>query len=237
MKAVLLDAGLTLLRADPSLGGVYARVARAHGREVPERDFERAAEAAFHAQAAGHRAAGEQGLVTSDEHERVSWRQHARRVMDGLPGMKGLDFDPWFEDLYGDFGSARAWAPYEDAVPALEALRARGLRLAVVSNWDSRLRRILEDHGLHTRFDAVVISAEVGWRKPHPAIFHRALELLGAGPGEVLHVGDSVGDDVGGARAAGIRPVLLDRKGGRAGGRDPGGAEVIRDLRQILELV
>ncbi len=147
--------------------------------------------------------------------------------------MEGVPFDPWFEELYADFGSARAWAPFEDAVPALEALRARGLRLAVVSNWDSRLRNILEAHRLRPHFDAVVISAEVGWRKPHPAIFHRALELLGAEPGEVLHVGDSVGDDVDGARGAGIRPVLLDR----AGCKSAPGAAVVRDLRELAGLI
>jgi putative hydrolase of the HAD superfamily len=233
VRAVLLDAGLTLLRADPSLGGVYSRVTRAHGREVREADFERAAEAAFHAQAADHRAAGEEGLRTSDDHERVSWRQHARRVVDAIPAMAGVDFDRWFEDLYGDFGSARAWAPYDDAVPAVEALRRRGLRLAVVSNWDSRLTRILEEHGLRTRFDTVVISAEVGWRKPHPAIFRRTLEALGVAPGEVLHVGDSVGDDVEGARAAGVRPVLLDR----AGTKRIEGCAVIRGLGELAGLV
>jgi putative hydrolase of the HAD superfamily len=230
VKAVLFDAGLTLLRADPSLGGVYARVARAHGVEVPPEEFERAAEAAFHAQAAAHREAGVEGLRTSDDHERTSWRQHAGRVAAALPAMAPVDFDRWFEDLYGDFGSARAWAPFDDARATLEAIRARGLRTAVVSNWDSRLRRILEEHRLRPLFDAVVISAEVGWRKPHPAIFERALGALGVAPGDALHVGDSVGDDVEGARAAGIRAVLVDRHGGRT----VDGAAVVGDLRGVL---
>lgn len=213
MKAVLLDAGLTLLRAAPSLGGIYARVARRHGAEVDEGAFERSAEAAFHAQAAEHRALGVEGLRTSDEHERVSWTAHARKVAGGLPGMAKVDFDRWFEDLYGEFGTASAWEPFDDAVPLLESLRARGVRLAIVSNWDTRLRAILDERRLRPYFDAVVISAEVGWRKPHPAIFGKALGLLGCAPADALHVGDSVGDDVEGARAAGIRPVLLDRSG------------------------
>jgi len=233
MKAIFLDAGLTLLRADPSLGEVYARVTRAHGREVPPGEFERAAEGAFHAQAAEHRDAGEEGMRTSDDLERVSWHRHARRVMDGVPSMAGMDFEGWFEDLYREFGSAAAWAPFDDTIPALEALRGRGVRLAVVSNWDGRLRRILEDHRLRPYFDAVVISAEVGWRKPHPGIFRRALAEMGAAPGDVLHVGDSVGDDVAGARGAGIRPVLLDRRGGKTAD----GAAVIADLRALEEMV
>jgi len=233
VKAVLLDAGLTLLRAEPSLGGVYSMVSRRLGREVPPAEFERAAEAAFHAQAAEHRGAGEAGLRTGEEEERESWRRHAGRVMGGVPAMAGMDFDAWFEDLYRDFGSARVWAPFEDAVPALEALRAMGIRLAVVSNWDRRLHRILEDRGLRPFFDAVVVSSEVGWRKPHPEIFRRALAALEVLPGEALHVGDSMGDDIGGAAGAGIRAALLDRRGLRTAD----GAPVIRDLREIAGLL
>jgi len=232
-KAIFLDAGMTLLRADPSLGGVYTRVTRLHGRDVPPEEFERAADAAFHAMAAEHREGGEPGLRTSDGIERESWHRHARRVMEAVPAMAGMDFGGWFEDLYREFGSASAWAPCDDAVPALEALRAGGVRLAVVSNWDGRLRRILEEHGLRPYFDAVVISAEVGWRKPHPEIFRRALAEAGAAPGEALHVGDSVGDDVDGARAAGIRPVLLDRRGGKS----CDGTAIIRDLRHLVGMV
>lgn len=234
MRAILLDAGLTLLRASPSLGGVYALVTRAHGREVGPEAFERAADAAFHAQAAEHREAGEAGMRTSEDLERASWRRHARRVMDAVPAMAGLDFEAWFEDLYRDFGSAAVWSPYEDAVPALETLRARGIRLAVVSNWDRRLHRILEDNGLRRLFDAVVVSSEVGWRKPHPEIFRRALDALGVAPGEALHVGDSLGDDVAGARGVGIRPVMIDRKGRKAAAD---GVPVIRDLRELATIV
>jgi putative hydrolase of the HAD superfamily len=153
--------------------------------------------------------------------------------MDAVPSLKGVPFEEWFADLYRDFGDAAVWEPFPDAVPALEALRAAGMRIAVVSNWDGRLRRILADNGLSPWFDAVVISAEVGWRKPHPAIFRRALEATGAAPGEVLHCGDSVGDDVEGARAVGIRPVLLAREG-RA---SPPGVESVGDLRALADLV
>ena len=233
IRAVLLDAGLTLLRAEPSLGGVYAAVTRRLGREIDPAEFDRAAEAAFHAQAAEHRGAGEPGLRTSDEEEERSWRRHARRVLDGVPAMAGIDFERWFRELYEDFGSARVWAPFEDAVPALEVLRARGLRLAVVSNWDSRLHGILEGRGLRPWFDAVIVSSEIGWRKPHPEIFRRALAALEVRPEEALHVGDSVGDDLDGAAAAGIPSALLDRRGGR----DAGGRPSIRGLRQILGLL
>ena len=233
MRTVFLDAGLTLLRARPSLGGVYAACTERQGVRVDPAQFEAAAEAAFHAMGEEHREGGDPGLRTSDDLERASWRRHARRVMDGVPALAGLPFDPWFDSLYRDFGSAACWEPFPDVVPALGALRAAGARLAVVSNWDSRLRDILKENGLARWFDAVVISAEVGWRKPHPAIFLRALEETGAAPGEVLHCGDSVGDDLEGARAAGIRAVLLARDGRAA----PPGIEAVPDLRALVERV
>ena len=232
MKAVLLDAGLTLLRARPSLGGVYAGVTARLGVEVPPADFETAAEAAFHAMGLEHREGGEPGLRTSDDIERESWRRHARRVMDGVPAMAGLEFERWFEVLYDEFGAAGAWEPFDDARPALEALRGAGVRTVVVSNWDGRLRRILDERGLTPLLDAVVISAEVGWRKPHGEIFRRGLAAAGVRPGEALHCGDSVGDDVEGARAAGIRPVLLSRDGRTA----PAGVAVVKDLRDLVGL-
>jgi len=103
---------------------------------------------------------------------------------------------------------------YPDAVPALSALRDRGLRLITVSNWDCSLPRVLESCGLDGMLDGTVTSAEAGARKPDPAIFAAALELAGVGPGEAVHVGDTADEDVAGAQAAGIRPLLIDRDGG-----------------------
>jgi putative hydrolase of the HAD superfamily len=102
---------------------------------------------------------------------------------------------------------------YPDAVPALRELRDRGLRLVAVSNWDYALPRVLDRCGLDGLLDGAVTSAGAGARKPDPAIFEPALALAGCGPDEALHVGDTAEEDVGGARAAGIRPLLLDRDG------------------------
>jgi putative hydrolase of the HAD superfamily len=105
------------------------------------------------------------------------------------------------------------FAAYPDADPALRALRGRGARLVVVSNWDCSLARVLERCGLAQRLDGTVTSAEAGARKPDPAIFARALELAGCDAADALHVGDTPQEDVAGARATGIRPLLLDRSG------------------------
>jgi putative hydrolase of the HAD superfamily len=103
---------------------------------------------------------------------------------------------------------------YPDAVPALTALRERALRLVAVSNWDCSLGTVLERCGLAELLDGAISSAEAGAPKPDPAIFTSALELAGCEPSEALHVGDTREEDVVGARAAGIRVLLLDRGDG-----------------------
>jgi putative hydrolase of the HAD superfamily len=106
------------------------------------------------------------------------------------------------------------FAPYPDAVPALEGLRSRGMKLVCVSNWDCSLGTVLERCGLAEHLDGAVSSAEAGARKPDPAIFKPALALAGCAPEEAVHVGDTREEDVEAARAAGIRALLIDREGG-----------------------
>ena len=123
--------------------------------------------------------------------------------------------------------------PYPDTAPALRELRALGLRLVVASNWDSSLPEVLEQAGLAALVDGVVASAVVGADKPHPALFEAALELAGCPPDRAVHVGDSPDKDVDGARAAGLRAVLIDREGadGAAGG------ERIRSLAELARVL
>jgi putative hydrolase of the HAD superfamily len=104
--------------------------------------------------------------------------------------------------------------PFPDAEPALRDLRGRGLKLVVVSNWDISLASVLENCGLSSHLDGALSSAGTGSRKPDPGIFRSALELAGCGPDEALHVGDTPEEDTEGARAAGIRALLIDREGG-----------------------
>lgn len=102
--------------------------------------------------------------------------------------------------------------PFDDTVPALAGLRERGLRLGVLSNFGTHLRDILGRVGLLAHFDFVVVSAEVGLAKPDPRIFELALAQAGRPRDRILYVGDHVGDDIEGARGAGIDAVLIDRR-------------------------
>ncbi len=106
------------------------------------------------------------------------------------------------------------FTPFPDAVPALEDLRSRGLKLVCVSNWDCSLGTVLERCGLAEHLDGAVSSAEAGARKPDPAIFEPALALAECAASEAVHVGDTREEDVDAAQAAGIRALLIDREGG-----------------------
>ncbi len=103
---------------------------------------------------------------------------------------------------------------FEDAAPALAELRGLGLDLVCASNWDISLPEVLGRCGLDGQIDAVVTSAEVGARKPDPALLEAALERAGCLPAEALYVGDTPEEDLEAARAAGIPALLIDRQGG-----------------------
>jgi putative hydrolase of the HAD superfamily len=136
-----------------------------------------------------------------------------------------------FERLATHFRSREAWRVYPDVVPILEHLTSAGVALAVVSNWDSFLPRLLEGHGLSPFFRTVSVSAIEGTGKPEAEIFRRTCARLAVEPGAALHVGDSPRDDYEGARGAGLRAVLLDRDD-----RHPHVAERIRSLSEIAEI-
>jgi putative hydrolase of the HAD superfamily len=131
---------------------------------------------------------------------------------------------------------------WDDSLPTLRELRARGLRTAVVSNCDHGTRPVVERLGLHEETDAVVLSFEAGVAKPEPGIYRKALEELGAAPEEAVFVDDQLAYCEG-AEAVGIRPFLIMREDRDGGVADPppeapnanGGPETIRDLRSVLD--
>jgi len=136
------------------------------------------------------------------------------------------------EAIHAALLEAIAFTPYPEVPGALAALRDLGCRLVVVSNWDVSLHDVLRDTGLAAGVDAVVTSAEHGAAKPDPALFLHALAVAGAAPEEALHAGDDPDADVGGARAAGVRAVLVARDG-----RAPGGLDAVADLDGLVERV
>ena len=159
------------------------------------------------------------------------WRSIVHRVHAQTPELRALDAQAWYERLYERFGQADLWRLYPEVESVLKDLRARGLKIGIISNWSTRLRHIAQETGLDALVDFIVASSEAGARKPDPHIFHVALHRAGVSPGRAVHVGDQVEDDVRGAEKMGIRPVFLWRKPGPP--PQLNGTKIIRDLTEL----
>lgn len=213
--AVLLDAMGTLVELEPPAPLLVAELAR-RGVSVDLADAERAVRAEIALYRAEHDTAVDAASLAALR------RRCAAVIASELGALPiGLALDA----LLG----AIRFRPYPEVPVALAALRARGHRLAVVSNWDVSLHDVLERTDLRRHVDAVVVSATAGVAKPDPAIFAQALSALGAGAAGAIHVGDDPEADVAGARAAGIEPVLVVRNGSRA----PSGVRAIGGLDEL----
>ena len=131
--------------------------------------------------------------------------------------------------------AANAATLYEDTVPTLQHLRDTGLKLAIVSNWDTPLDPLTERLGIAHYFDIIVAShdARVRSAKPDSRIFNYTLEAVGVSAEEAIHVGDTYEADIIGAQGVGIRPILIDRDGTQAGRWK----ETIRSLTELPELL
>jgi putative hydrolase of the HAD superfamily len=216
---ILLDALGTLVALEPPAPRLRVELADRFGLTVDEDQ----AAAAIAAEIAYYRAHLDEGR---DRDGLAGLRRRCAEILrSALPGAEEIETERMVEALLASL----RFTAFADARPALLAARARGQRLVVVSNWDVSLHDVLRALGLEPLFEAILTSAEVGARKPAPTVFERALESVGAGAGQAIHVGDSIEEDVAGARAAGIEPVLVRRDGGE---RAPG----IRTISSLSEL-
>jgi putative hydrolase of the HAD superfamily len=166
-----------------------------------------------------------------DQSTLAELRNRCASVLHDELGIPELPLPDAREALLGSL-SFRA---FPDVAPALRELRERGLRLVVASNWDCSLREVLDSAGLLELVDDAVASAEAGAAKPDPAVFRAALTAAGCGPDEAVHVGDSEENDVAGARAAGVRAVLVRR--GDGGGEGPPDVPVIASLAELAAVL
>jgi putative hydrolase of the HAD superfamily len=219
IRAVLLDALGTLVELQPPAPRLRSLLA-VEGIELSE---ERAAHG-FEAEIAYYL---EHHLEGRDAASLEDLRDRCATVLRDALELPGLSQASARRALLG----ALAFEPYPEVASVLRELRAAGVRLVVVSNWDCALPGWLAAAGLLELVDGVVTSAEVGAAKPDPAIFSMGLQLAAVTAGEAIHVGDSLEQDVEGARGAGIRPVLVAR------GQDaPRGGEVVPSLTELLSL-
>ncbi len=201
LEAVLFDVDFTLFRPGPELGPEgYRRVGERHGLVL---DPDRYAQARLDSIEA---LAGERELV----HDEEVWVAFTEQIVLGMGG------DPAASracavDMVREWERHENFSLYEDALPVLEELRRRGIKIGLVTNGQRDLDEFVAHHSLEV--DAMVGSKAHGRTKPHPSIFVAALADLGATPAGSVMVGDSYEDDIQGARALGMRAILLDRDG------------------------
>ena len=222
-RAILLDALGTLLELEAPLPALQALMRERHGVEVSREDGRRALGAEMrHYRANCVRAADASSLLEL----RLACAGIIAAELGGAAQALGA------REILPTLLDSLRFAPFAEVPATLARWRARGLRLVVASNWDVSLHEVLERTGLRVLLDGVATSAQVGSAKPAGELFAAALELAGAQAAEAVHVGDSLEEDVAGARAAGIEAVWLRRERHRDL-QAPAGVTVIATLDEL----
>jgi putative hydrolase of the HAD superfamily len=215
LRAVVFDVDFTLARPGPDLGpDGYRQLGLRYGLELDPSRYEQARAAAF-AEVKRH---------PELDHDEEIWILFTERIILGMGG-RGDTYAAAVE-MERRWSQSVHFELYDDALPVLEALRGHGLKIGLLSNSSRDLDEFVAHHGL--RADAVLTSHVHGKTKPHRTIFRAMLERLAVAPGEAVMVGDTIEDDIEGARAVGMRAVLVDREG-----RFPGLEGRLDDLREL----
>jgi len=229
LKAVFFDAAGTLFETRLPVAEIYAELARQFGIEADARQVGAAFRSAFESAPAlafgtRHRAEELRRL------ERDWWHKRVAETFTQIG--KFADFETYFDRLFAIFADPSTWEICPEAITTLKRLKSEGLIVGVISNFDSRVHRLLDGLGLGALLDSTTISSEAGFAKPAPEIFALALKKHHLRPLECLHVGDSIPLDVEGAQTAGIRAILA-----RPEHEAPSGVVSVRSLGEIPNLV
>lgn len=196
-EALLLDAGGTLLQTVKPIEETYATIGSKYGVRASSGEIKQGFKKAF----------------------AEPWPERLRYQGDGRPFWKhivvqatGCASNDYFEELYNHFSRGDVWKLPTGSYEVLSHLKDAGVKLAVVSNYDNRLRPILEELNVAKLFNAIIISSEVGYEKPAPQIFEMALDQLGVDVTKAIHVGDDPRNDKMGADALGIDSWLWGKE-------------------------
>ena len=207
ITTAFFDAGQTLLGPQPSWSGLATQMLQQRGHDVTVEGMQMAWRSTAHL----FETAADEGRTFSTSHDESHrfWTNLYTELLDHL-GVRDPEAP---EALYHTFSDPSNYGLYDDAIPTLEELRERGLRLGIISNFESWLRVMLQHLGVIEFFDVLAISGDLGWEKPDPRIFKWAMDEAGAEPQQCLHVGDSPNFDPLPAAELGMCGVLIDRSG------------------------
>jgi putative hydrolase of the HAD superfamily len=205
VKAVTLDAAGTLFFPQPSVGAIYSEIVAHYGVELEPDQLDSSFAEAF-------KSAKKKGSIEDPEkREWEYWRSIVAGVLEDLAELPE-NFDDLFSDLWTEFAKGSRWKLNPDARATFDLLEARGISCSLLTNWDQRVRRVIRDHNLESRFAQLFISSEVGFEKPDRQLFDFVATKMELSPNEILHVGDHLNQDYLGACNAGWNALLLTRK-------------------------
>jgi putative hydrolase of the HAD superfamily len=207
IQLVFFDAGGTLFEVNGSVGEIYSRFASRYGSDQDPVALTNAFSRCFREQPP---LAFPKGIPEVELHglERDWWRRLVIDVVSDFP-----QFDDFFDEVYEFFRRREAWLMFDDVIPTLTALKNHGLRLGIISNYDSRIDDLLRAFEIESYFDGIHVSSRIGAAKPDGEIFRAALSYHRVEPQNAVHVGDSLREDIEGATTIGLHAVLIDRDG------------------------
>jgi putative hydrolase of the HAD superfamily len=200
IRWVLFDAVGTLIHPDPPVANAYHAAGQRFGSRLSINEIHERFAAALAANYSG-------GGPTSEDHEHVRWRSIVSEVMHDVASAR----EAIFEHLWEHFAKPQHWRLYDDVPETLSELRRRGFQLGIASNFDNRLRGIVEGHSALKHCAEVFVSSDVGFTKPDPRFFRAIESRLGVDSAQLALVGDDEVSDVQGATSAGWQAVRLDR--------------------------
>jgi putative hydrolase of the HAD superfamily len=209
-QVIFLDAVGTLFGINGSVGQIYSEIAQQHGVKADAAALNESFFRAFKAAPPMAFPGCPADQIPTLEY--LWWRRLGQQTFSSAGVLdQFVDFDSFFADLYAHFATDAPWFVYPEVLRVIEQWQQRGVELGVISNFDTRLYRVLDSLQLMDYFQSVTISSEVGAAKPEPLIFAAALRKHRCEPFHAWHVGDSQNDDQKGARAAGLRGIWLQR--------------------------
>ena len=209
-KVIFLDALGTLFGVKQSIGEIYSSLARTASVTTDAHAVNRAFYQSF--AAAERMAFPDASPEAIPELEFRWWKRIVSETFERVGALEKFDdFDNFYTGLYGYFETAAPWRLYDDTLAALNRWQGMGIELGIISNFDSRLYRVLSVLSLDSYFQSVTISSEAGAAKPSADIFQAALAKHGCTAQQVWHIGDSEAEDYAGAQAVGMRAILIAR--------------------------
>lgn len=208
LKAVFLDAGRTLITERSDRAALYGRAARRCGLSIDDAQMAKCMTAAIRELP--------REIDGAFRFSEAWFREFIRSIFVGRFGLAEVRLPDLQAELQKLFSDPREFRLYPDSRELLAGLARSGLFVGILSNWSERLEELCEGLGIRGLVDGFVVSSIVRAEKPEPAIFAAALELAGVAPDEALHAGDEPELDYAGARAAGLRAILVDHDGSRS---------------------